>query len=195
MAGPWQPSGQVWELQVPGPAGQSPPGYAGWGQMPPPMPPPKKDNTVLIIVVVVIVVAALVLSLPILLYVMVSGVGPGTNPNTNNPSLVMQAQNWNAGNLIVNIQSSSGATVNPTDLTYIIQDRNGTTFYSGAAGFNGLTLGTNVNITFQDTIDPGRVNAGDSVRITVTPSTSTAVQGGRLRLFFHSQEVAAVALP
>ena len=195
MAGPAQPSGQVMELQGGADAPPAPQGYPGWGRMPPPMPPPKKDNTVLIIVVIVIVVAAVVLSLPILLYVMVSGLGPATNPGTNNPTVVLQAQVWNAGNLMVNVQASTGATVDPADLTFIVQDRNGITWYSGVAGLNSLTSGTNVNVTFQDITDPGRVGAGDAVRITVTPSTSTAVQGGRLRLFFQSNEIGAVALP
>ncbi|HKZ60323.1 MAG TPA: type IV pilin N-terminal domain-containing protein [Candidatus Thermoplasmatota archaeon] len=140
-----------------------------------------------------ILMVAITVVLAAVLYVMVSGIG--TNPNTNNPSTVLQAQNWNAGNLLVNVQSSSGATVNPTDLTFIIQDRNGTTYYTGVAGLNTLTSGTNVNITYQDNIDPSKVGAGDSVKITVTPTSSTAIQGGRIRLFYQSNEIGAVALP
>lgn len=139
-----------------------------------------------------ILMVAITVVLAAVLYVMVSGIsGPGS---TSQPSAVLSAQNWNAGNLLVNVQSSSGATVNPTDLTYIVQDRNGTTYHSGVAG-STLTSGTNVTIAYQDNIDAGKVGAGDSVKITVSPSTSTAINGGRIRLFYQSNEIAAVNLP
>lgn len=140
-----------------------------------------------------ILMVAITVVLAAVLYVMVSGIG--TNPNTNNPSTVLQSQNWNAGNLLVNIQSSQGATVNPTDLTYIIQDRNGTTCYTGVAGLTQNTCTANVTIVYQDNIDPSKVGAGDSVKITVTPTTNTAIQGGRIRLFYQSNEIGAVAIP
>lgn len=189
---PWMPPPTA-RGQPPVVPGQPPivPGFAPWGVGP----PPKKDNTMLIVVVVAIVVVALMVALPMMLFVMVSGLehGPGLPPNP--ATFVMQAGNWNAGTLTLSVVSVSGPAVDPSDLTYFVGGFNGTVYYSGAAGLNESASGASVGVVFQDNLDAGRVSAGDSVRLTVSPATFSGVHGGTLRVFVGGSAAATSTLP
>ena len=154
----------------------------------------RKNKNAVSPVIGTILMVAITVVLAAVLYVMVSGIGQ--QPNANNPTAVLQSQSWNNGNLAVNVQSVTGTAVNPSDLTFIIQDRNSTTCYSGAANLSLSTCtGTTVNIVYQDNIADGKVGAGDTIKITVTPSSSTAINSGKIRVFFQSNEMGATTIP
>lgn len=107
------------------------------------------------------------------------------------PNLTMAAGAWNGGNLTVSISAAAYASyLWPMNLTFLVAAPDGTVYFSGAAGAEWEALGVTVEVAYQDTTEQGTVSAGDSVRITVTPSSSTAISGGSLRVFTASGDFA-----
>jgi flagellin-like protein len=133
-----------------------------------------------------ILMVAITVVLAAVLYVMVTGlVGP---PQGQKPNVVLTAGQWNNGNLTISFASITNApNLAPTDLTYIVQSADGTTYFSGPATASpyGPTSGVNVSVAYTDnTNNLGKVSNDDTIRLTVSPSTSAAVKGGTFKIFY-----------
>jgi flagellin-like protein len=136
-----------------------------------------------------ILMVAITVVLAAVLYVMVTGlVGP---PQGQKPNLVLTAGTWNSGNLTISFASITNApNLNPTDLTYIVAASNGTTYFSGAAGLGAVNSdGSTVTITYTDNLTPNKVSNEDTIRITVSPSGSTAIRGGSFKIFWSNDVI------
>jgi hypothetical protein len=168
-----------------------PPGRPGYA--PGPMPPPKSSSSIVIIVVVVVVVVLVaIIGLAAILYVAVSGLGPGSTPT--NPTVILQNGGWNNGNDTVSITSvTNGGSLAPSDLTYTIETSSGP-YYSGAAGANDARGGPTVNVVYNDLTAQGAVSSGDGIRVKIVPSTSTALEGASLRVFRGGTQIGVVTL-
>lgn len=135
-----------------------------------------------------ILMVAITVVLAAVLYVMVSGIG--TQQSTQKPNLVLTAGTWNAGNLTVSFASITNApNLNPVDLTYLIQDPTGITFFTGAAGTGSAVSGTTVTVAYSDNANPNKVSNEDNIRITVSPATSQSIRGGSLKVFFSGDVI------
>lgn len=149
-----------------------------------PAAPASNAKLILIVVAVVaVVVVVLLVVLPFLLYLSIAGSGPP--PGSQTPTLVLAAGTWNNGNLTISFASVTNApNLDPADLTYLIQDLTGTTYFTGAAGPGTSVAGTTVTVMYNDNANFLKVSAEDNLRITVSPATSSAIRGGSLKLFF-----------
>ena len=135
-----------------------------------------------------ILMVAITVVLAAVLYVMVTGlVGP---PQGQKPNLVLTAGTWNNGNLTISFASITNApNLAPTDLTYLVQASDGTTYFSGAAGTGSAVSNVTVTIAYQDNANTGKVSNEDNILITVAPSTSTVIRGGSFKIFFSGDVI------
>ena len=136
-----------------------------------------------------ILMVAITVVLAAVLYVMVTGlVGP---PQGQKPNLVLTAGTWNNGNLTISFASITNApNLNPTDLTFIVAASNGTTYFSGAASTGAVNAdGSTVTISYQDNANLAKVSNEDTIRITISPSTSTAIRGGSFKIFASNEVI------
>ena len=79
------------------------------------------------------------------------------------------------------------------DLTYLVQDSGGTTFFTGAAGTGSAVSGTTVTIAYQDNANPNKVSNEDNIRISVSPTNSSLIKGGSFKVYFSGDEIGRVA--
>lgn len=135
-----------------------------------------------------ILMVAITVVLAAVLYVMVTGlVGP---PQGQKPNLVLTAGTWNNGNLTISFASITNApNLAPTDLTFLVQASDGTTYFSGAAGTGSAVSNVTVTIAYQDNANPLKVSNEDNIRITVAPATSTVIRGGSFKIFFSGDVI------
>ena len=152
----------------------------------------RKNKSAVSPVIGTILMVAITVVLAAVLYVMVAGLGPGNAPQ--NVTMVLQGGSWNSGSLVFSVTSITQSNVDPTQLSYIVEN-GATTYYNGAAGLNTTTSGTATNVTFGDQLDVGHVSAGDKITLTVTPSTSTALRGGTLKVYFNNAAVSTATIP
>lgn len=176
------------------PPGYAPQGYPGYGPMPM-APPPPKTNVTVIIVVAVVVVLAVIIIVPALLYVSVSNMGPPQQPIP--PTMVLQGSgSWAVGStsatytFTVATVTPTSANVNPTQLQYIVSNAQETPLYSGAANQNTSSGGFTINVVYQDSLDVGRVSAGDRVQIIVSPNANNPLVGGNIQVNFNGASFA-----
>jgi flagellin-like protein len=152
----------------------------------------RKSKSAVSPVIGTILMVAITVVLAAVLYVMVAGLGPGSTPNQ--PTIIMQNGGWTNGNDTVSITSvTNAANLAPTDLTYTIETSSGP-YYSGAAGANDTRGGPKVNIVYNDLTGANLVTSGDSIRISITPSTSTAIGGGSLKVFKGGSQIGVITL-
>jgi len=135
-----------------------------------------------------ILMVAITVVLAAVLYVMVTGlVGP---PQGQKPNLVLTAGTWNNGNLTISFASITNApNLAPTDLTYLLQTSAGVTQFSGGAGAGAPVSNVTTTVTYQDNANVGKVSNEDNVRITVSPSSSTVLRGGTLKIFYSGDVI------
>jgi hypothetical protein len=158
--------------------------------------PPQKSSTGLIIAVVVIV-AVVVVAVPLVLYVLVSGLGPGgTQPIP--PTVVLQGGgSWRmSGNnatytFTVTDLSPAPAVIDPDQLQYIASTSAGTVVYSGAADQHPTSAGFTINVHYNDALGVGRVSESDAIQVSVTPVSGNPLVGGSLRVNFNGDSLAS----
>ena len=106
------------------------------------------------------------------------------------PNLVLSAGTWNSGNLTISLASIVNApNLAPADLTYLVQASDGTTYFSGPAGTGSAVSDVTATISYQDNWNAEKVSYEDSIRVTVAPSTSTAIRGGSFKIFFSGDVI------
>lgn len=120
---------------------------------------------------------------------------PGSQPTP--PTAVLQgAGTWQTTmstttyTFTITTVTPSGVQVDPTDLLYIVSNSQSTTMYSGAAGQNLSTSGFTINVVYNDALDAGKVSAGDKVQITVTPTASNPLIGGKFQINYDGNAMA-----
>ena len=135
-----------------------------------------------------ILMVAITVVLAAVLYVMVTGlVGP---PQGQKPNLVLTAGTWNNGNLTISFASITNApNLAPTDLTYLLQTSGGVTYFTGAAGTGAAVSGVTVSVSYQDNANAGKVSNEDNIRISMSPSNSTVMRGGTLKIFYSGDVI------
>lgn len=144
----------------------------------------KKNEKAVSPVIGTILMVAITVVLAAVLYVMVSGIGPGSTSNP--PTAQLQAGTW-GGNattasysvIVISVKDTGG--IDPSTLKYIVAKSDNTPCYAGAA-LQNLTLCATftVNVRYQDTTTPGAISASDSIQVTVTPGTGNPLIAGKL---------------
>ncbi len=142
-----------------------------------------------------ILMVAITVVLAAVLYVMVSGLGPGST--TTNTTLVMQGgSNWinasgnNTFTFTIMSVTPTSANVDPTQVTFTVANSAGTSYYSGTEGNPQTTSGFTVDVNYQDTTEAGKVSSGDSIQILIRPTYPTnPLTGGKLNVFFQGAQI------
>lgn len=150
----------------------------------------RKNKMAVSPVIGTILMVAITVVLAAVLYVMVAGLGPGNQPT--NVTMVLQGSSTTAANFSFSVSSITSANVDPAQLTYLVEN-GGITYYSGAAGLNAVTSGVTVNVSYSDNLDVSHVSAGDSIRLTTTPSNP--LHGGTFKVFFSNAAISTATIP
>ena len=144
----------------------------------------RKNREAVSPVIGTILMVAITVVLAAVLYVMVSGIGPGSTSNP--PTAQLQAGSW-GGNAttasysatVISVKDVGG--VAPSSLIYIVAKSDGSSCYSGGANLNLTTCtGFTVNVVYQDITSVGTISASDSIQVTVTPGTGNPLIAGKL---------------
>ncbi len=121
---------------------------------------------------------------------------PAPPSQSSQRQISLSAGSWSNGNVTLSITSTFNAgSLTPTDLIFIVLDSSGTVFYSAGANHPRTSGAVTVNVFFNDFTDPGNVSSGDSIRLSITPSTSMALAGGVLSVAVGTQEIGRATLP
>lgn len=146
----------------------------------------KKNKKAVSPVIGTILMVAITVVLAAVLYVMVSGIGPGSTSNP--PTAQLQAGTW-GGNattasysvVVITVKDVGG--IDPSTLKYVVAKSDNTPCYSGVA-LQNLTLCTSftVNVRYQDTTTAGSISPSDSIQVTVSPGTGNPLTAGKLTI-------------
>jgi hypothetical protein len=111
-------------------------------------------------------------------------------PGSSATSLTLVVASWSGPTLPIVIASvHNGASLTPSNLTYLVKDANGTVYLSGPAGTGPPTNGARVSIDYGDTTGAGKVTAGDGLLLTLNASAPESY--GNLTLDVLADGVAA----
>lgn len=144
----------------------------------------RKNQRAVSAVIGTILMVAVTVVLAAVLYVMVSGIGPGSTSNP--PTAQLQAGTWggtaaNASYSIVVISVKDVGGIDPSSLKYVIAKSDNTPCYAGIQNLNqSLCAGFNVNVRYQDTTTPGAISGSDSIILNVYPGTGNPLSAGKL---------------
>ena len=145
-------------------------------------------------VVGTIMMVAVTVVLAVVVFVLVSGM---LSPPPPTPvSITFTNLPWNAGRHTATIGSATGVgSIAASALTYQVLSPEGDQYFLGPGNGSMTTSGVNVTVTYQDADVNDRITAGDSVVIDVEPQASVAaVEGGVIKLFFESRQLAIHSL-
>jgi FlaG/FlaF family flagellin (archaellin) len=135
---------------------------------------------------------AITVVLAAVLYVMVTGLVGA--PPAQRPSLVISTGSWNNGNITLSFVSITNAqALSPADLTYLIMSADGTTYFSGPEGTGSPFSSVALTVDYLDTANVGKVTLEDTVKITVSPATSTAVRAGSFTVYYSGSTIGFVS--
>ena len=153
----------------------------------------KKNKRAVSPVIGTILMVAITVVLAAVLYVMVAGLGPGQQ-NIAPTAVLSGGGSWRtSGNqtiytFTVSTLNPTSANIDPTQLQYIVSNTAQTAAYTGAANQSRTYQTFTINVLYQDSLDPNKVSAGDTIQITVTPVASNPLVGGSLKVNYNSNQ-------
>ena len=142
------------------------------------------------IVSTVLLVAVTVVLASVLFVIVSSLLTPPPPPPV---AVVFDTLGWDAaGNNTAQIKTVTGASaVVVSDLTYIVKDSEGTTYYVGPADVPQTNNSITVTVHYDDRDTGGRITAGDLIVISVAPvSAASLMNGGVLEIYNGNHQIA-----
>jgi hypothetical protein len=144
--------------------------------------------------VVVVVVVLVLIAVPAVLYVMVTGLT--TAPGETRPTVTFSAGMWNGGSMVISIISASSSNIETSGLTFQIVANSGEIYYNGAAGQMVVMGTTSTTLTYNDAGGAGaaRVGPDDNIAVTASPNAN-ALHGATFRVFMGADVLGTAVLP
>ncbi len=145
-------------------------------------------------VVGTIMMVAVTVVLAVVVFVLVSGM---LSPPPPTPvSISFTNLPWTAGRHTATIESATGvSSIAVSAVTYQVLSPEGDQYFVGPGNATQTVGGISVTVTYVDADGNARITAGDSVVIVVEPQASVAaVEGGVIKLFFESRQLASHGL-
>jgi FlaG/FlaF family flagellin (archaellin) len=145
-------------------------------------------------VVSTVLLVAITVVLAAVLFVIVSSllVKPPVPP----AAFTLDSSGWIGGNETSSVTGVTGAaTIPSSDLTYVIRDADGTSFYAGQAEQPTTTNSITVTVHYRDRDGGDRITQGDQLIVEVVPISGKALlEGGVLEVHFGDRQIANHAL-
>ncbi len=156
----------------------------------------RKNQRAVSAVIGTILMVAVTVVLAAVLYVMVSGMGPTSQPKP--PTAQFQTGTWGGNTTVasysVGVNSAQDvAGINVSTLKYVVAKADNTPCYTGVALLNLTMCGSfKVNVRYLDTTVNGAISPGDSVLVTVTPVTGNPLLAGKLTVQTNEDKVLGI---
>lgn len=121
---------------------------------------------------------------------------PVTPPLTNGTTLTLVSGSWSGSTLPIVIAAvHSGASLAPSNLTYLVLDLNGSVYLNGPAGTGPPMNGARVSVAFGDTTLVGKLSAGDGILLTLNATAPDSYGNLTLDVLADGAAAAHLVLP
>jgi hypothetical protein len=121
---------------------------------------------------------------------------PPRRDGAPSPTVSMVAGSWVGTSCTVEITAVASSTLEVANLTYQVVAKNGTIYYSGAAGTSTEVNGVTVTITYNDAQEEGKVGPDDNIAVSVGAADQLSqIQGTQFKIFEGVNVVGTAALP
>lgn len=137
-----------------------------------------------------ILMVAITVVLAAVVFVLVSGML--NKPPPPPAAITFESRDWTDANYTASITAATGVNdILAGDLSYIVQDDGGTSYFSGKANDTNTVNSVTVKVWYNDLDGNNRITPGDQVVINVQPlSGKTALTGGVLQILHDNRQIA-----